>query len=1103
MFEFQIIRYEGIDNPDELLVELHSFESPEQSQTIHHQVYIYKDESQTEGEFLEPAISVPLPGLLSISVFKQGKEFGVLANTDLLSELKHAQYLPLFLPAREIDSLEGEPESFRVLIAMKSNNQDSSNFFTQFSFYLYKQYTDLKKTAFIEALESSKKQRTLEFDLLRALNEASIQKALKDDKLAELETKDLKNLIVNTNMLALVDDLENQNSVLEGEIENKDKILERMKKFSRDLVGKIDKNCKSHQESCFDSQAQIENLVKTIENLKVDLLDKETHLKKVEFDNKMLEQTLVFEKLKSAGKGSKENFYLIFKDFLSKETSGSVEGFIEELELHIKTSQQKFSEYQSVIRQLQSKLETSENSYQNLEKSLSERIFNKSEKKREFKQNLNQVQEKLFKKKDKIKNLKLELSNQSLKMNEELYSKQQEIDLIKLRFSEEKNEFFNEIQKLKKDFDKEKTAILNKNQNDLRDFEITLKSNQEENEKQKKILIGEYEKKISQASKRTEFEIKKINDEKQDLMKENEKNLTQLRTFFEQEKKKLLDDKIETSKENEKIIMTLKSKFESDKKKMVADQNDLIINHDKVIAQLKSEFESEKRKWLNEKNDLLSNHQINVSKLKHEFDEKLSEIDNEKSDILSENQKKLALLIEKFEKDKRQYEKITKDQTETHEKNISALNLKLESERIKHYKDLEELKQTYINDFSKKSETLKIEAEKTLNTLKTEYESEIFILKENYGNEVYKLKHEIKSLNENFDKTLKQTKTDHNLLVENLKLSYEEKIKCQEESFKSIENRIKTEKDELEFRLNMKINEIKSDLETLNKDLETTRQNLLNETLINESLTKEVNEKKKVIESLELNIESELKAKKNQADEYQSYIEEIKYTYEQTIITSKITNEDNFNNFEHEIRNLRSELAACEKEKNLNKEKLQQSQENFLLKIKVLQDENAFLNVQIQQNFEKHQEDLNFCQKKYENFKAVTEKQQELALQESELIRDQLSQEIKHLSRQIQSINDLRLRENENSSQIIKDIKENMEIVLKNTTEHYESKIEELNKEIQTLHISIESISQQCDKKIKESNRSFKDFSITKIISSAELIENIYPASSPMRSTFQ
>ena len=678
MFEFQIIRYEGIDNPDELLVELYSLESPDQSQTIHHQVYIYKDESQTEGDFLEPAISVPLPGLLSISVFKQGKEFGVLVNTDLLSELKHAQYIPLFLPAREIDTLEGEPESFRVLIAMKSNNQDSSNFFTQFSFYLYKQYTDLKKTAFIEALESNKKQRTLEFDLLRALNEASIQKALKDDKSAELETKDLKSSIVNTNMLALVDDLQNQNMVLEGEVENKEEIFKKMKTMSGVLVDKINSNCKTHQESCYESQTQIENLLRTIEDLQENLLGKETLLKKVEFDNKMLEQSLVFEKLRSAGKSSKESFYLIFKDFLCKETSGSVEGFVEELQNHIKSSQQKFYEYQSVIKQLQSKLETSEASYQRLEKSLSERIVNKSEKKREFKQNLNQVQEKLFKKKDKIKALKLDLSNLSFKMNEELYSKQQEIDLIKLRFSEEKNEVMNEMQKLKKDFDKEKTAILNKNQNDLRDFELTLKSNQEENEKQRKIIISEYEKKICQVNKKNEFEVKKLNDEKQDIIKENEKNLTQLRTFSEQEKKKLLDEKLESSRENEKIIMALKSKFESDKKKMVADQNDLINNHDKVTSQFKTEYEGEKRKWLNEKNEILLNHQSLISKLKYDFDEKLSEINNEKSDILSENQKKLALLIEKFEKDKRQYEKITKDQADTYEKTISNLNLKFE-----------------------------------------------------------------------------------------------------------------------------------------------------------------------------------------------------------------------------------------------------------------------------------------------------------------------------------------------------------------------------------------------------------------------------------------
>jgi len=145
MFEFQILRYEGSDYPDELVIELSSHENPESSETIFHQDYLSKDLNKSEKDLMQSSITISAPGILSILLYIQDKELGVIFPTELLQDIRNVQYFPLYSPAREVDSLEELVENPRILIASSLNNEETGDFYTSFSFYVYKKYVDLKR----------------------------------------------------------------------------------------------------------------------------------------------------------------------------------------------------------------------------------------------------------------------------------------------------------------------------------------------------------------------------------------------------------------------------------------------------------------------------------------------------------------------------------------------------------------------------------------------------------------------------------------------------------------------------------------------------------------------------------------------------------------------------------------------------------------------------------------------------------------------------------------------------------------------------------------------------------------------------------------------
>jgi len=322
MFEFQILRYEGSDYPDELVIELSSHENPESSETIFHQDYLSKDLNKSEKDLMQSSITISAPGILSILLYIQDKELGVIFPTELLQDIRNVQYFPLYSPAREVDSLEELVENPRILIASSLNNEETGDFYTSFSFYVYKKYVDLKRTNFIDEIEFNRKHKNLEFESLKLANECSIQRALKDDREEELEMTRCRNGIVKGNMEAVVSDLEYQRSELEKVMERGIDKFEKLERYTKSLECHLEESYNTYDGLNKDVENELQALVKQVNSLTLDKRQSENKVKKLESDLRMLEQNLTLEKLRNCAKGMKEDFYKIFKNVLSKETSG-------------------------------------------------------------------------------------------------------------------------------------------------------------------------------------------------------------------------------------------------------------------------------------------------------------------------------------------------------------------------------------------------------------------------------------------------------------------------------------------------------------------------------------------------------------------------------------------------------------------------------------------------------------------------------------------------------------------------------------------------------------------------------------------------------------
>ena len=393
MFEFQILRYEGPDDYEEVVVELN-----------HEQVKPKHD-----------SIVIPNSGLISLEFKSNGKTFGVLFSTELLC-LINTQYLPVFSPPSQIEYLSDVVEAPRILVSNLKNDENPEDYFTNLSFELYEQYVALKYQNANNQRFYENRINSLEVDVIQLENEKNIQKCLKDDEINEYQIAQHKNSIVKNNMEIIVQDLELQRTRLEEALEKEKFSVKQFEKLSKVLIKECENIIEDKEKKEKELNRTVADLIKKIENLSTEKLGFETKAMNAEKEIQWLKQVVSIEKSVSSAQISAKSFYSGFKDYINSETIGTTENIIESYEDICNSLQEKLSlgfvEIQAKdekITELAKTLTEMNSSLSDLKSLHSQKILKKKLKKQEILQEFEKQRKsfeiKLKKQKEKRKNL--------------------------------------------------------------------------------------------------------------------------------------------------------------------------------------------------------------------------------------------------------------------------------------------------------------------------------------------------------------------------------------------------------------------------------------------------------------------------------------------------------------------------------------------------------------------------------------------------------------------------------------------------------------------------------------------------------------------------
>ncbi|OMJ82689.1 hypothetical protein SteCoe_16561 [Stentor coeruleus] len=329
MFEFQILRYEGDADYEEFIVELNGQELCVQYDSI----------------------LIPQEGLITLKFKTKGSVSGVSFSTDFLSKIS-TQYLPIYSPPQEIQGVDGLVDEPRILLTNQKNDEDFEEIFSSLSFDLYQKYIDTKKIHGKEKTDLQAKIQLLEIDVLKATNEATLQKSLKIDKQEELEISEHRKNIIKSNMEFLVQDMESQITVLESSLEKNSNTLYQVHNINKNLINEFENQLEKYQSIEISVSESTEALINHIQALKSQIVSQEKHIKSIETEKEMLKQSLTIEKLRINAKNCIGDFYSVFqKQMLS------------DLKVQILRSNEKISELESNLSLSQCRQQASEEKY--------------------------------------------------------------------------------------------------------------------------------------------------------------------------------------------------------------------------------------------------------------------------------------------------------------------------------------------------------------------------------------------------------------------------------------------------------------------------------------------------------------------------------------------------------------------------------------------------------------------------------------------------------------------------------------------------------------------------------------------------------------------
>lgn len=979
MFEFQILRYEGNDDYEDFTVELDGEE-----------LFIQYD-----------SIAIPRAGTISLKFKLKETITGVSFSTDLLSQMT-TQYLPIASPVLLIDCLSESVKSPRILITNLNNDDSIEDDFTNPSFNLYQKFVNLKKeyATDINALKSSLK--ALEFELLQTTNEGNIEKALKEDKIEELEMSEHRNNVIKVNMESIVKDIDLQRNRLEMSLEKECYTVAQLDKFSKTMI----KECENYISKSFCKENElnlsISDLVKKIESLSLHKMELEQMLENANRQNEFLQQTVSIEKLRNSAKKRSEEFYFIFKDRINLEHTSNVQVIIENYEELYNNVLGKFNR---VLRDGQVK----DKILKGLKKSLEELEL--------------KFEDVLSRKRLKINNLKQDLLQVRIEWTEKNMTSGEQICSLE-----------------------EKVKILNEKNQEL---ETTL----EENSKQKSLIIEEKDKIIEEKDKiiemqRSEFELQKeilennsaeIKTEYQGKVDDLVKKITnQEKQYCDLEaKSNFLAQSFENkNQENERKVDALQKKITDQEKK----QEDQCLDFEvqtKLLGQKFEEKSTEYQKKIDNLQRKILDQEKEQAKQCKEFEAQIK--------LLEQNS---AEKNAKFEKENEAWQRKIADHEKTKENQMTDLtSCKSRIEELNgNIKELQSDFESKLLTKSQEYEQIILNSKKDYLQLENEsYQKDSFIC--NLTNENSNLENALIDAKEAIE-VLNSTKSKQTLLhqkeiEEMTEQSYQEKLTYEltmqgiadkfekekavfekkveeyrvkmEELKKNYEKKLGTEKrnsEESHKLLEHEMTCVKSDLKSLEKDNETLRNNLSvrgkefslkSDEFENErnDLKKEIFDREKAFAEAEKRLKKELREGNRMNEDLIRKLKE-EFENEKNELNSRVASLSSEMSM---LTNLRfkefEEYKIRVKELNDNTEKKLSEKEEKITglhkKISDLASEIAELKAKIDENTEIFFQEKNKLLKDLEDTVKKSEKNEQIHTEKYEKVLEKLNSEVKVL----------------------------------------------------------------------------------------------------------
>ena len=630
----------------------------------------------------------------------------------------------------------------------------------------------------------------------------------------------------------------------------------------------------------------------------------------------------------------------------------------------------------------------------------------------------------------------LENSNRELKSKLELVT--ESLDRVKQEKNKIEEQYSNELadinSKSKETLEKLKTENSELSEN-IKSLERELSLKDSEFDKQKALLqqkVDFYEERLNNLDNKEEVHVMEIakvkselNDKHKEVVNQLESEITDKNKELQQTNERLMDveEELETTIKREKEYIQAANQRESKLKEELSQKNEKLEELEAKLVEGEGISNNEAEQLRTEIETLKEELEKELKQTK-QAEEKISQLKNnfeKEKALLKQNneflESKCEGLKRQLDESKQLYEETLKTLEYTADEEKTDLNQQLSELTAAHRKEIKNLEQQlastrsqYNEEINRLSEALDTEERKANDEI-IELKSEVTRYKENFENaekERLALKKDLQSFDEQREELARLSEERANEKVkhledelENIKEKHVKDLaseqKKQEENFRQmksffesekerLEKKIATDRDNYENKLNKLIAEyeerIKDEQNNSEEEIEKLKNEFQEYIINNEASLEHYHQNYMKAEALAEDLRSQL-------DKMTSDYETLKNNYDSNIEGLRATLEAERKQLVDNLDKARAELVSKDKELwNINQKyetassELAKAQEQYNLKLKPLENENAKLGTQLEAIREKY----NKLNDEYVDYKIEVGKKLALSQQQNEFL---------------------------------------------------------------------------------------------------------------------